>query len=258
VSEILEVGTVDGVRTLTLDRPQARNALNRELLGELVSALDAAEADEGVSVVVLTGRDPAFCAGLDLAEFADPTIDLLTVVHTSGTNPFAALKAMSKPVIAAVNGPAMTGGLELALNCDFIVASERARFADSHAKVGAIPGGGSTGLLPQAVGMRLAKEISLTGRPIGAEEALRVGLANHVVAHEDLLSLASQLAGAIAGADQRAARKLKELYDAGALVTLGECHRLEEEAYLAWEVSAEEIGRRREGILAAGKQSAGS
>jgi enoyl-CoA hydratase/carnithine racemase len=255
VSEILEVGTVDGVRTLTLDRPQARNALNRDLLGELVSALQAAEADDEVSVLVLTGRDPAFCAGLDLAEFADPSIDLLSVVHTPATDPFAALKSLSKPVIAAVNGPAMTGGLELALNCDFIIASERARFADSHAKVGAIPGGGSTGLLPQAVGLRLAKELTLTGRPMGANEALSAGLVNHVVPHEDLLSQASQLADAIAGADQRAARKLKQLYDQGALVTLAECHRLEEEAYVAWEVSAEEIGRRREGILAAGKQS---
>jgi enoyl-CoA hydratase len=256
VTEILEVQTLDGVCTLMLNRPDVRNALSRELLGELVGALQAAEADERVSVLVLTGRDPAFCAGLDLAEFADPSIDLLSVVHTPGTDPFATLKALSKPVIAAVNGPAMTGGLELALNCDFIIASERARFADSHAKVGAIPGGGSTGLLPQAVGLRLAKEITLTGRPIGAEEALRIGLVNHVVPHEDLMGLASQLGGAIAGADQRAARKLKQLYDKGALVTLAECHRLEEEAYLAWEVSAEEVGRRRDSILAAGKQSA--
>jgi enoyl-CoA hydratase/carnithine racemase len=258
VSEILDVETIDSVRTLTLDRPQARNALNRQLLAELVSTLEAAEADDDVSVLVLTGRDPAFCAGLDLAEFADPSIDLLSVVHAPGTDPFAALKSLSKPVIAAVNGPAMTGGLELALNCDFIIASERARFADSHAKVGAIPGGGSTGLLPQAVGLRLAKEITLTGRPIAADEALSVGLVNHVVPHEELLSRTSQLAGAIAAADQRAARKLKQLYDEGALVTLGECHRLEEEAYLAWEVSAEEIGRRRQGILAAGKQSTAS
>jgi enoyl-CoA hydratase len=254
--DVLTVTAAAAVRTLTLNRPKARNAMDTALLRALCAALDDAEHDDATSVIVLTGTDPAFCAGLDLVEFSDPQADLLRVVHTPGTDPFSALKGMSKPVIAAVNGPAMTGGLELAINCDFIVASERARFADSHAKVGAIPGGGTTGLLPQAVGLRMAKELSFTGRVIDAAEALRIGLVNHVVAHEELPTFAKGLAEAMAGGDQRAIRELRRLYDAGSLVTLAECHHLEEEAYNAWELPAAEVGRRRDEILAAGKRAA--
>jgi enoyl-CoA hydratase len=256
MSDVVNVTASAGVRTLTLNRPKARNAMNTALLVALCAALEDADNDEATSVIVLTGEDPAFCAGLDLAEFADPEADLLRVVHTPGSDPFGALKSLSKPVIAAVNGPAMTGGLELALNCDFILASDRARFADSHAKVGAIPGGGTTGLLPQAVGLRQAKELSFTGRVIDAAEALRIGLVNHVVAHEELPGVTASVGEAIAGGDQRAIRELRRLYDAGSLVTLAECHRLEEEAYNAWELPASEVARRRDDILAAGKRAA--
>jgi enoyl-CoA hydratase len=256
MSDVVKVSADAGVRTLTLNRPRARNAMNSELLRELCGELSAADADEATSVIVLTGEDPAFCAGLDLAEFADPEADLLRVVHTPGSDPFSALTSMGKPVIAAVNGPAMTGGLELALNCDFIVASDRARFADSHAKVGAIPGGGTTGLLPQAVGLRWAKEMSFSGRVVDAAEALRIGLVNHVVPHDELGEFTAALSQAIAGGDQRAIRQLRRLYDAGSLVTLAECHRLEAEAYDAWELPAAEVARRREDILASGKRAA--
>ena len=255
MSDILNVTANAGVRTLTLNRPKARNAMNTALLHALCAALEDAEHDDATSVIVLTGADPAFCAGLDLAEFADPEADLLRVVHTPGSDPFSALKNLSKPVIASVNGPAMTGGLELALNCDFILASDRARFADSHAKVGAIPGGGTTGLFPQAVGLRMAKELSFTGRVVDAAEALRIGLVNHVVAHGELAGFAASLGEAIAGGDQRAIRELRRLYDAGSLVTLAECHQLEEQAYLAWELPAAEVARRRDDILASGKRA---
>jgi enoyl-CoA hydratase len=256
MSDVVEVTMNAGVRTLTLNRPRARNAMNTAMLRQLCAELDAANTDDSTSVIVLTGEDPAFCAGLDLAEFADPEADLLTVVHTPGSDPFSALKSLSKPIIAAVNGPAMTGGLELVLNCDFIVASDRARFADSHAKVGAIPGGGTTGLLPQAVGLRWAKELSFTGRVIDASEALRIGLVNHVVEHDELQAFAAALGEAIAGGDQRAIRELRRLYDAGSLVTLAECHKLEEAAYNAWELPAAEVARRRDDILASGKRAA--
>lgn len=256
MSDVVKVAAKGAVRTISLNRPAARNAMNTALLRALCAALNEANADESASVIVLTGEDPAFCAGLDLAEFADPEADLLRVVHTPGSDPFSALKSLSKPTIAAVNGPAMTGGLELALNCDFIVASDRARFADSHAKVGAIPGGGTTGLLPQAVGIRWAKELSFSGLVLDAPEALRIGLVNHVVAHDELGAFVGGLAEAMAGGDQRAIRELRRLYDAGSLVTLAECHRLEEEAYNAWELPAAEVARRREDILASGKRAA--
>ncbi|HLG01455.1 MAG TPA: enoyl-CoA hydratase, partial [Acidimicrobiia bacterium] len=227
----------DAVRTITLNRPEARNALNTELMLDLAGALHSAEHDDGVSVVVLTGADPAFCAGLDLKELGSTGQNLVGVgANADGrpTNPFNALWRMEKPVIGAINGPAVTGGLEIALNCDFLVASERALFGDTHARVGALPGGGMTPLLPQAVGLRRAKEMSLTGNFVDAEEALRLGLVNHVVPHENLMSFAHRLAADAAGNDQRTVRRLLRNYTAGSKMTLEECWRLEREEFGQW------------------------
>lgn len=173
------------IATITLNRPGARNALSSELLRLLNETMKAADANDDVDVIILTGADPAFTAGLDLKELGDPSSNLLGGTGADGTpnsdgvrGPFPKL---SKPLIGAINGVAVTGGFELALNCDFLVASENAKFGDTHARVGVMPGWGLSVLLPQAIGIRRAREMSFTGNFIDAHEAKELGLVNHVV-----------------------------------------------------------------------------
>lgn len=257
-AEPLVLTETDGrVRLVTLNRPEARNALDSALMAAFAVALDDAEGDDGVDVVVITGADPAFCAGLDLRELGSTGKNLVGTGDEAPTNPFSVLWRMEKPVIGAVNGAAVTGGLEVALNCDFLVASERARFADTHTRVGVLPGGGMTPLLPQAVGLRRAKEMSLTGNFVDAEEALRLGLVNHVVPHEELVPTAMELAHDVAGNDQRAVRRLRRNYDLAAEGTLADATRLEREEFVAWEVRFDEVERRREGIVERGRRQSG-
>ena len=128
---------------------------------------------------------------------------------------------LTKPSLGAINGPVMTGGLELALGLDLLIASERARFADTHAAVGILPGGGMTARLPRAVGARMAMEMSYTGRVIDAAEAERIGLVNHVVAHEELLPVTLAMAATIASRDPAVLRELKKLYQVSNTETLG-------------------------------------
>jgi len=160
MSDIVLTEVHGGIATITLNRPDARNALSSDLIRALRSAVRDADANDDVSVLVLTGADPAFCAGLDLKELGAGGSGLADSGAT-GDAPRAergALPPTAKPVIGAVNGAAITGGFEIALNCDFLVASDRARFADTHARVGIQPGWGLTVLLPQAIGVRRARE----------------------------------------------------------------------------------------------------
>jgi enoyl-CoA hydratase len=211
---------VDGpVATVTLNRPGARNALNGALRAALPATLRQLDERADVAAIVLTGADPAFCAGLDLKELAGGG-DALRETGATGDAPRAQrgpFPEMATPVIGAVNGVAITGGFELALACDFLVASDRARFADTHARVGIMPGWGLTVLLPEAVGIRRAKELSTTGNFLDANTALSWGLVNHVVRHEDLLPFARALAADIASNDERAVRRMLQTYDDGAL-----------------------------------------
>src|SRR5258705_7963364 len=230
---VLLVETAGDVRILTLNRPAARNALSSELIDRLVEALYAAENDPDVRAVVLTGADPAFCAGLDLREAGAEGLPSASVLDRKGS-PWWVLGAMSTPIIGAVNGPAVTGGLELVLQCTFLVASERAAFGDTHARVGVHPGGGLTGLLPQAVGLRRAREMSLTGNFLDAAEAPRPGLVNPVVAHDELLPTALGLAGDIAAGDPRTVAALNDTYRDVAALPLGEGLALERERFKAW------------------------
>jgi enoyl-CoA hydratase len=212
LSDTLLVEVRDRTALLTLNRPAARNALSSELLRALPEAIVAADANDAVDVIVLTGADPAFCAGLDLRELGSSG-DNLGSATTPGTKEWnTPWPAITKPVIGAVNGPAVTGGFEIALNCDFLIASERAKFGDTHARVGLLPGWGLSVLLPQAVGVRRAREMSLTGNFMSAEEALAFGLVNRVVAHDDLLPVTLSIAADIAGNDQRAVRALLAEY----------------------------------------------
>jgi enoyl-CoA hydratase len=253
MSELVLSETSDRVSTLTLNRPEARNALSSELQRALAIALGNAEADDGVDVVVLTGADPAFCAGLDLRELGSSAANLVGGRDDENRSPFTVLWTMTKPVIGAVNGPAVTGGFELALGCDFLVASERATFGDTHARVGVTPGGGMSVFLPQTVGLRKAKEMSLTGNFVDAHEALALRLVNHVVPHVELLPTAARLAADIAGNDQHAVRNLKELYDRGSELSVGDALALEQERFRNYRVDPGEIERRRAAIVERGR-----
>ena len=254
MTDLVLVDTAERVRTVTFNRPEARNALDTALQRASAAALADAESDDGVDVVVLTGADPAFCAGLDLRELGSTAENLRGGGDDPFTNPFSALWAMTKPVIGAVNGPAVTGGFELALACDFLVASERAKFGDTHARVGVSPGGGMSVFLPQAVGVRRAREMSLTGNFIDAQEALALGLVNHVVAHDELIPTAQRLATDIAGNDQRAVRNLKGLYDRGSKLAVGDAIALEQEIFRSWRVDPAEVERRRQAIVERGRK----
>jgi enoyl-CoA hydratase len=234
MSDIVLYEVSERIATITLNRPDARNALSTEVLRLLPQRMREADADPTVDVLILTGADPAFCAGIDLKELG--TNDRVLNSSGAGGGPNAAgargpFPSMTKPVIGAVNGVAITGGFELALNCDFLVASERAKFGDTHTRVGVMPGWGLTVLLPQAVGVRRAREMSYTGNFILADEALRLGLVNHVVAHDELIPFTRRLALDISGNDQDGVRQMKATY--------GEIHG----DAAGWQIEATNAGR---------------
>jgi enoyl-CoA hydratase len=204
------VEDVSGVRTITFDRPSARNALTLSMRQEFCQVVDAADRDPGVRAIIITGTDPAFTAGVDFKE-QDPSFDPHQRQFT--VNPGRALRAIQTPSVCAVNGACVSGGLEIALSATFIVASERARFADTHARLNVVPAWGLTALLPRAVGLRKARELSLTGNFVGAGEALRIGLVNHVVPHDQLLRFATDLVREFT--DSPAAGEVLALYEQG-------------------------------------------
>jgi len=215
---------IEGVGVLTLNRPEARNALSSEVLKALPQALRFLDNDPDVDVLVLTGADPAFCAGLDLKELgaSGGNIDPDASLEASGPFP-----SRSKPLIGAVNGVAVTGGLELALACDFLIASDRAAFADTHARVGVMPGWGLSVLLPQAIGVRRAREMSLTGNYVDAATAAEWGLVNRVVKHDSLLETVHSLASDIRSNDQDGVRQMVRTYERTASTTIAEGWEIE-------------------------------
>lgn len=215
---LLLISDHGAVRLLTLNRPQARNALSRDLIREFHDALKSADADDAVRAVVITGTDPAFCAGVDLKEAARDGLSYFEEFRSHSC--ITAVREMRTPIIGAVNGPAFTGGLEIALGCDFLVASERAVFADTHARVGILPGGGMTAWLPQVVGLAMARRMSMTGEIVTAERAERIGLVTEVVAHDRLLPRALDLAGQIAEVPGPTMLGLKQIYTEGAAAVI--------------------------------------
>lgn len=204
------------VRTITMNRPETRNALSGGLITALFAALTAADTDPAVHAVVLTGADPAFCAGVDLKEAARDGAAYFAQFESR--NCITQVAQMRTPVIGAVNGAAFTGGLEIALGCDFLIASDRALFADTHVRVGVLPGGGMTAHLPQFVGQAWARRLSMTGEVLDAAAALRLGLVTEVVPHAELLDRSLAVAEQIAEVDPRTMIALKETYSAGAAV----------------------------------------
>jgi len=248
------------IATITLNRPDARNALNRALMYELWDTVAAAGTNPAVDVIILTGADPAFSAGVDLKEAAgetSPTVE----ARGPGEGPerdvnglFRFLPLIEKPVIGAINGVAVTGGLEVALQCTFLVASDRARFADTHARVGVMPGGGITVLMAQSMGLRRAIELSLTGNFLTADEALRWGLVNHVVPHAELLATARRLAVDIVSNHRESVLRLFQHYRqvAGA-ATLDEAHLIEGYMAETWTPGMSLVAERRADVTARGR-----
>ncbi len=197
---------------VTLNRPKSRNALNIGLIVGLHEAIAAAGADDGIAVVVLTGADPAFCAGVDLKQFGseDAWTGDTSLPDTPPGHPWIPI---DKPVIGAINGAAVTGGLELALACDILIASDRAVFADTHARVGIMPMWGLTARLPEMVGFAFAKRMSLSGNFVDAKLALQHGLVTEVVEHDQLLPACLKLADDIASNHRAAVASLLGSYN---------------------------------------------
>ncbi|MFT5200884.1 MAG: enoyl-CoA hydratase [Candidatus Aldehydirespiratoraceae bacterium] len=232
MDDVLHIEVADEVALVVMNRPKSRNALNSALLGGLRASLQALDERDDVRAIVLTGADPAFCAGLDLKELEGGGS------ISSGTNdghPFPA--DMSTPVIGAVNGPAVTGGLEIALACDLLIASEHGSFADTHARVGILPGWGLSVELPKAVGVRRARQMSFTGNYVHASQALEWGLVNEVVSHESLIPRALELGQDMATVPAPASAAMKRLYWATQSVSAGEALIVETEVNRQWSAS---------------------
>lgn len=254
---VLWVDRDEGIVTLTLNRPHVMNALSRELRAALVRAFRDVEADDGVGVVILTGAGRAFTAGLDLKELGGET-DLLPDVRDAvggGEGVVEALEACTRPVIGAVNGVAITGGFELALACDLLIASTEARFADTHARVGIFPGWGLSQKLARIVGPGRAKELSLTGNYCTAEQALAWGLVNRVVEPWELLPTCKALARDMLSCDQSILRAYKRVIDAGFRTTLREGLALElrENRERSASLTPEQIRARRAAVQDRGR-----
>jgi enoyl-CoA hydratase len=202
------------VRVLTMNRPESRNALNTDLISALHTALVHADRDASVRAVVLTGADPVFCAGLDLKQAQRDGSDYFERLHAE--NCITKVAQLGKPILGAINGAAITGGMEIALGCDFLVASDQAVFADTHARVAILPGAGMTARLPHAVGAGMARRLSMIGEVVDAARAEAMGLVTEVVAHARLLDRTVELATQICEVAAPVMQGLKAIYVAGA------------------------------------------
>lgn len=248
----------DVVATVTLNRPEAMNALSRALRAELAAAMRTLAADGSVRAIILTGvGERAFTAGLDLKELGADTGNLGAAnAEGADENPVKAIELCPQPVIGAINGVAITGGFEVALACDILIASTNARFADTHARVGIMPGWGLSQKLARLIGIGRAKELSLTGNFLGAETARDWGLVNRVVAPDDLLPAAHALARDIASADPVMVRSYKRLIDDGYALPFADALALEQERSKAANsrVSADEVEARRLAVIERGRE----
>ena len=260
--DVVLVDVDEGVATITLNRPEARNAINGALGARLPEVVREMEDRADVAVLILTGADPAFCAGADLKELGDTSTratgaEGLPSYDEQGRLPFRGpFPPRTKLLIGAINGPAVTGGFEVALACDFLIASERARFADTHSRVGILPGWGLTVMLCQSVGVRRARELSATGNYLTADLALAWGLVNHVVAHEELLPFTREIARAVVSNDQAALGAMLQLYDDVAATTVDDGWELEAKVNYDWQKRTYDpasVAARRSAIVERGR-----
>ncbi|KAB7644385.1 enoyl-CoA hydratase [Polymorphobacter fuscus] len=253
--DTVTIAITDAVAVVTMNRPGAMNALSGDLRRQLAAAMRALETDNTVRVVILTGAgDRAFTAGLDLKELGT---EGLAAANADGAddNPVKAIELLTKPCIGAINGVAITGGFEVALACDVLIASDRARFADTHARVGIMPGWGLSQKLSRLIGPYRARELSLTGNFLDAETALAWGLVNRVVAPHELLPVARRLAADMATIDPAFSAAYKKLIGDGYATTFEAGMALETERSIAAnaQVSAAAVETARAAVQARGR-----
>lgn len=242
-----------GITTVTLNRPEALNALSAALRNEIARVFTELADDESTEVVILTGAGRAFTVGLDLKELGGEKSGVAAI---SSQDLSRAVTGLHQPIIGAINGYAITGGFELALMCDFMIASTEARFADTHARVGVVPGWGLSQRLPRLIGANRAKELSLTGNYLDAGTACAWGLVNRVVAPEELLPTCRKLAEDIVSTDPATRNEIKRIIDAGWHSTLAEGLEIENEAsrvHSEREVRPEKVAARRAAIQSRGR-----
>ncbi len=247
---VVLVEKADGVATVTMNRPEAMNALSVELRKTLAGTFAALAADDEVRAIVLTGAGGrAFTAGLDLKELAStPGARGAANPTSAADDPVLAMEACPKPIVGAVNGVAITGGFEVALACDVLIA-------DTHARVGILPGWGLSAKLSRTVGLMRAKELSLTGNFLDAKTAYEWGLVNRVVEPDELLRTAQKLAHDMASIDPATSRTYKKLIDDGDKLTAAEARKLETATTKALNaaVTPDSIAERREQVQARGR-----
>lgn len=246
----------DNIAIVTLNRPKAMNALSQQMRDALINTFQAIQADNDIRAVILTGNGRAFCAGLDLKEMETTGISSNDLGITA---PFIEImEQFDRPIIGAINGFAITGGFELALLSDFMIAAESAKFADTHGRVGIVPGWGLSQKLPRIIGIQRAKEMSFTGNFIDATTAERWGLVNRVVPDEALLPTALELAQDIVSSNRQALTAIKQLIDEGYAGSLADGLAQEGERSKAWakEMQTGDLAETRKALQArARKQS---
>ena len=242
---------------VTLNRPQAMNALSRDLRAAIAETFDALEADPTVRVAILTGAGKAFCAGLDLKELGQGRDTVQGSVTTR--DPVTSMSRFSGPIIGAINGVAITGGFEIALACDVLICSSEARFADTHGRVGILPGWGLSQKLSRTIGIYRAKELSLTGNFLSAQQAADWGLANRVVAPAELLPACLKLAGDMLSLVPECLSGYKRLIDQGYGETFAEALQTELKLSGAANkaVRSSDVEARREAIRRRGQTQKG-
>lgn len=258
---VLQVEKREGATILTLNRPNAMNALSRELRTAIVDAFTRLRDDDATGVVILTGAGRAFCAGLDLKELGGETGGGARADEAigGGADIIKAMAAFDRPIIGAINGFAITGGFELALACDVLLASSEARFADTHARVGILPGWGLSQKLSRTIGIYRAKELSLTGNYLSAEQAAEWGLVNRVVAPSELLAAAEALAHDMLSCVPGIMRTYKRVIDDGFAATLSDGLGIETAANRehARALTPEMIAERRRAVQDRGRTQTG-
>ncbi|MDV7352801.1 enoyl-CoA hydratase [Rhodococcus oxybenzonivorans] len=237
-------------RLLTLNRPRVRNALSRALSSQLVQALQDADVDPTVTVVLLTGAGGAFCSGVDLKDLAENGFNGSESVDG---NCITQVANLLKPVIGLISGSAVTGGFELALACDLLIADQTARFADTHSRVGIVPGGGLTARLADAIGVRRARQMSATGSYIDSQTALTWGLVNEVVESDELVSRGWAVAEAFSAAHQPTLDAVWKLYDDISAENISRAVLREATVNRGWSADASAVAGRTKDIVAHGR-----
>jgi enoyl-CoA hydratase len=243
----------EGFAIVTLNRPQAMNALSRELRQDFVAAFTNCIDNPDTRVVILTGNGKAFCAGFDLKELGSN--EAVSTAEEADNVVAQAMEAFGGPIIGAINGHCITGGFEMALACDILIASENARFADTHARVGMLPGWGLSQKLPRLIGLSRAREIAFTGAPIFAQQAYEWGLVNHVVPEQELLPRAIKMAQDMCACVPEVLQQYQTLINDGYSMLLHDALEWEEARAIWWakQASGAIIEKRRHGVLKKGR-----